>query len=219
MQTDISLDPGVAGRRCPDAPRFRLRFGAIFWRVAILVLVLGEYKVWRFVRASIPRDAPVRRVMGVIYFTPRALFIAFAVAAAVTVAIDLLFRLFIRPAMVQWYYPRCRDRHYTVPIAFHLAARESVLAELPARRMIGRRRVAGTLVRTSHRVCFYPFAWDGEAWETPLERVRDATLQPTIRRVLGFVRGYPDHVVIRDDRDADVALIVAEPDVVRSWFA
>jgi hypothetical protein len=211
MTTDPVGDAVEAAPRLPAAPRFQLDFGAVFWRLALLVLCLSEYKVWRLVRGTFPRHAPVKRIMGVLFFTPQAVFFAFAIAAAATIVIDLVFRVFVRPAMVRWYHPRARGWNDSLPVAFRLAASEQVLAEVPARRMTGCRREPGTLVCTNRKLGFYPFAWDGEESELAREQLTSIALEPTIRRVLGLVQGYPDHLVFQPNDGEPLAIIVADP--------
>jgi hypothetical protein len=190
---------------CPDVPRFQLCFGSIFWKVALVVWLLGEYKVWR-----------ARRLVGLLFYTPRTLFAAFAIAAVVTVVVDLVFRLVVRPLMVLWYHPRGRDPYQSTNLQFRLGSGETVLAEFPARRMEGRSRQPGTLVRTNRRVAFYPYAWDAEPWELDLGRLRAVRTKPTVRRVLGYVRGYPDHLVLQAEDGSEIAVVVADPETTAS---
>jgi hypothetical protein len=215
MLLDDSSAPARRWCRCPDVPRFELCFGAVFTKVALVVLLVGEYKVWRLVRIAVPPSAPGRRVLGFLFYTPRAVFAAFAIGAILTVMVDLVFRLVVKPLMVLWYHPRNRDPFRTTDLCFRLAAGETVLAEIPARRMDGRHRRPGTFVGTDRRIGFYPYAWDGEPWELDLHRLREVRIEPTVRRVLGCVRGYPDHLVLRgDDSAGEIALIVADPDAL-----
>jgi hypothetical protein len=201
-----------------DAPRFRLAFDAVLLRVSLIVICGKEYHVWRFVEKHMPNHSFGQKLMGFLTLAPRWVFLSFLIAGVVTVLLDVAFRMVIRPMMMRWYSPRSRDQNFVPALTFALRPNERMLAELPARRMDGRRRVPGTLVFTNQRLAFNPFAWDGEPWLVGLENVDEIRLEPTVRRVLGLVTGYPDHVSIIVDGREDTAVIVANPEIVLGWF-
>ncbi len=136
----------------------------------------------------------------------------------VAIVSDMVFRLLVRPLMRRWYYPKCLDPTAVHPLLFQLGVGESILEERPARRVDGRTTTPGTLVRTNRRAYFFPFAWQRESWSIPYEHVADVRLVTPRRRALGWVSGYPDHVVVTEDSGETTALIVAEPAEVLSWF-
>jgi hypothetical protein len=211
-------------RRQPTAPRFELRLGEIFWRVFAVALIALEVAKWLWLRPRIPLRPRVgfpprlRRIWYMIYHTPELAFRAFLAAAIIAVVSDLIFRLFVRPLMVCWYNPRGADPELSHPHPFFLKANEQTLAEAPARLVAGRKRLRGTLVRTNWGTYFYPFAWDAEPWSLPdAHLVRVHTRTPR-RRVLGWVTGYPDNVVLSDDAGEETAFVVADPAAVLGWF-
>jgi hypothetical protein len=220
----MDLEPIALPARRRTRPTFQLRIGEIFWRVFAVVLVVLEVAKWLKVRQMIPlrprTEFPprLRRILLMIYYTPELAFKAFLAAAIAAVACDLVFRLLIRPMMVRWYDPRGADPEFRHPHAFFLKADERTLAEVGARRVVGRSRPAGTLVRTNWGVYFYPFAWDLEPWSLPDAHLAGVRLHTPRRRVLGWVSGYPDQVVLRDDEGQETAFVVADPGAVVSWF-
>jgi hypothetical protein len=206
--------------RRPSVPPFQLRFGAIFVRVALITLVVAEVVLWLKLRdAGFPFRPRYRRFLVMLYFTPKLAFRAMALAAAVTVVSDLVFRLLVRPLMQRWYDPRPRDPHWTHPHPFFMKAREVVLDEMAARAVTaGRSRPPGTLVVTDCGLYFYPYAWNAEPWTLPIGHLRSVSLRTPRRRVLGFVEGYPDNVVFTDDSGAEAAFVVADPAALLSRF-
>jgi hypothetical protein len=202
----------------PAYPRFELALGDVFARLALAALAVGAYRTWRRVEHWIPPRLPGRRLMAVAFLTPRTIVAALFCAAVATVVIDLVFRLLVRPLMVKWYHPRSRDPFYVAPLAFDVGPRERLLAETPARRIVGRLRQPGVLVRTDRRVGFFPYAWDAEPWTAAVPECREVAVAPTARRVLGLVRGYPDHVEISTGSGEPLAVIVADPSAVFDWF-
>jgi hypothetical protein len=134
------------------------------------------------------------------------------IGAVAAMATDLVFRLVVRPLMQRWYDPRPRDPHWTHPHPFFMKANERVLAEVGARRATAPRgRPPGMLVLTDCGLYFYPYAWNLEPWTLPLGHLRGVALRTPLRRVLGFVEGYPDHVVFTDDSGEQTAFVVADP--------
>lgn len=208
---DVELQPP---RRTPIAPQFQLRLSAIFWRACVIAFLVREYAVWRFVSKFVPREQPIRRFLGFLYHSQKSFPLAILIGVGVTLAIWLGFRLFVRPLMRRWYHPRPLDPTYSHPLPFYLAPGEEPLAEWPARRLDGLTRHPGTFVRTNRNLWFFPFSWEQEAWSAPLDRLAFARAEPTVRRVLGLVRGYPDHVALTDAGGSTFRIIVADPESV-----
>lgn len=204
----------------PARPEFQLRFGAIFGRVALVTLVVAEVLLWLHLRdAGFPFRPRYRRFLVMLYFTPRLAFRAMALATAVTVMTDLVFRLLVRPMMQRWYAPRPRDPHWEHPHPFFMKAGERVRAEVGARLVAtGRSRPPGMLVVTDCGVYFYPYAWHREPWSLPLGHLRRVGVRTPRRRVLGLVQGYPDNLVLMDDSGEETAFTVADPSALVSLF-
>lgn len=216
MDNDPFETPATAR---PPKPRFILRYGPIFWRVFLVGFVVMEVVFWRkFVQPNFPFRPRFRRLLVMAYFSPRFLLHALMLAAVVTVVCDLIFRLVVRPLMRGWYHPRCLDPTAAHPLPFRLGVGETILEEIPGRRLVGRAKQPGTIVRTNRSLYFFPFAWDLDEWSCPIDHIARARLSTPRRRVLGWVRGYPDHLVLDEDSGESVTLILADPEHALRWF-
>lgn len=218
----MDVDPFAVSSRRPKLPRFRLRRWAIFWRVALLALAVLELYLWLQLRAVIPFQphGRIQRLFFMLVYGPQLATIAVAIALGVTVVSEVVFRLVVRPGMVRWYNPRNRDPASQAPLPFILKSGEQVLREMPARVVDGPRyRPAGTLIRTTHALYFYPYAWDREPWMIPEGHIDQVCLKTPVRRVLYWVEGYPDNLVIRDDSGEETWFVVPDPREALSWFA
>lgn len=213
-------DPTVS-ETAADQPAFQLRFGAIFGRVALVALIAAEVVLWLHLRdAGFPFRPRYRRILVMLYFTPRLAFRAMALATAVTVVTDLVFRLLVRPVMRRWYAPRPLDPNWEHPHPFFTKAGERVQAEVRARLVTpGRSRPPGMLVITNCGVYFYPYVWHREPWSLPLGHLRGVRTRTPRRRVLGLVQGYPDNLVLTDDAGEETAFVVADPSALVSLFS
>lgn len=199
-------------------PPIRLAFGAVFWRIFLVASVAREILIWRKFRPWLRGSPPGKRLMVLLYITPETLFVGFAIAAGVTVLLDMLVRLLARPVAKRWYFPRGTGSDET-PLAFQLEAGEAILAEAPARRRSGVGWRPGTLVMTSRSLWFFPQGWDLEPWSLPLGELRSLRAVPYRPAFGSFVRGVPDRLVVRDRGGDEVAFAVADPAVVVDWFA
>lgn len=218
----MDVEPFASRTRRLTSPTFRLRRGAMFWRVAILVFVVLELYLWLHLRMIIPfkPHGRVRRLFFMVVYAPQLASIAVGVAIGVTVVASAVFRLVVRPSMVRWYNPHSYDPAVQHPMPFFLKLGEEVVAEMPARRVDGpRARPPGTLVRTTHGLYFYPFAWDQEPWMIPEGHIDQVSLKTPVRRVLYWVSGYPDNLVIRDDSGEETWFVVPDPQEALGWFA
>lgn len=199
-------------------PPIRLAFGALFWRVFLVVALLREIALWNHLRPFVMRRQPGFRVAAMILYSPKHLFRAFVAAAIITVVIDLYVRLIMRPLMARWYSPRRGDVEFGTPLAFRLASNEKVLDEIPARLVAGRRTIPGTLARTDRRLWFSPRAWDVEAVSLGTETVSEVSTRPAKTRFGSLIRGTPDRVVVRDTSGTETLFVVGEPAAVLAWF-
>lgn len=218
MSSDPWFEPQSTRRR-PDKPRFQLRFGAFFWRVALATFLLLEVVFWlKAIRPRIPFRPRFRRIVAMIYFTPGLAVRSLIAAFVVTLITELVFRAVVRPMMVAWYYPRSRDLHRCHSLHFRLESGETIQHEVTSRLAAGAGTIKGLLVVTNQRVYFEPYAWDAEAWFLRREQiVRVDAIMPR-RRVLGLVSGYPRHVRVTDTDGADTTLIVGDPESVLGWL-
>jgi hypothetical protein len=199
-------------------PPIRLAFGAVFWRVFLVASLAREVLIWRKLRPWLRGSPPGKRLMMLLYITPETLFVGFAIAAGVTVLLDLLVRLLARPLARRWYFPRGTGSEHT-PLGFHLEAGEAILAEVPARRRSAGGWRPGTLVMTSRVLWFFPLGWDLEPWSVPLGELRSLRTVPYRPAFGTFVRGVPDRIVVRDRDGDEASFAVADPAVVVDWFA
>ncbi len=199
-------------------PPIRLAFGALFWRAFAVLFVLGELAVWSHLRPFLGNRAPGFRVAALILYSPRMIFRVFLIAAAFTVLIDLYVRFIMRPLLARWYSPRTPSTEFGTPIAFHLESREQILNEVPSRRVVGRRCVPGTLIRTDRRLWFSPHAWDCEPWSLRETNLDSLTTRSRRSRLGTFLIGTPDRLVLVDDRGEESVFVVADPGEILSWY-
>ncbi len=210
LDFDADETASSTSRSLPRAPVFRLAFGELLWRVTFFVFLFRELHViqtfWSFRWAP-----PSRRIMAILAHTPKQMFRAFLIGAIAAVVCDLVFRLIVRPLMVRWYNPVNLDPASEHPLLFRLATSEAIDFELPARQVQGRHRPPGTLIRTDRTIWFFPFAWDAEPWSLPVDRLAEIHVEPARRRVLGLVKGYPEHLVLIDQDGARSVFVLADP--------
>lgn len=201
-------------RSQPRALQFRLEYSTIFEQsllVVWLVLVIG---VWVKLQRNFPMWKPLHRLLAWVYFSTTVAVHALTVAGLTALGMYAAFRLVLSPLMIRWYHPRSRDPEYVLPLTFTLMQGERIEARWGARLVLGRRAVPGTLVRTNRCLYFYPFAWEIEPWTLPLDQVARAGKVTPRRRVLNWIAGYPDHVVVSKSDHGTTTLIVADPDHV-----
>lgn len=198
-------------------PAVRLDFGAMFWRVFLVVAVIAEIGLWNKLRPFLFNRNTGFRVAAMILKSPRVLFVAFLIAALITVLIDLYVRHVMGPLMARWYAPR-RDQEFGTPLAFRLESNEKILDEMPARRVQGRRAHAGTLVRTDRHLWFTPAAWHGEPWSLPLRDLGGLLSRPHHVRFGSLIRGLPDRVIVCDNEGGEAEFVVLDPDSLLDWF-
>ncbi len=154
--------------------RLQLAARTVFWRAFVAAFVLVHIVRVQWV---MKRVRPRVRPLAFFYLIPGSLVRSFLIAAAVTAVAAVTVRLVVRPLLERWLSPRS-DADMG---QFHLAANERVVASSPARRSVGRRWPAGTLIRTNLRLWFLPHAHDGEIWSCPLDRLADVRAEPAPR--------------------------------------
>ncbi|QDV38401.1 hypothetical protein [Tautonia plasticadhaerens] len=231
----IDAAPTPTSAPSPTPSRIRLAIGAFLWRSFVLLAVLMELALWAMIRRR-ARGFPRRfRLAWLIGYTPQALFLAFFLAAVLTLAVDLFVRLVVDRLLRKWLSPiteRDDEDQAGRGFGFHLAATERVAASLPARKLVGLRSEPGSLVLTDRNLWFFPSAWDGEPWSVPRERVRSARFEPTPGPIGRLLRNLPPRVVVDIGPDPDPGFVsgpspgadsmarfaLLEPARVRSWF-
>jgi hypothetical protein len=192
-------------------PGIRLAVWSVYWRAAALVFVLAETRLWMRVRRwNVPSTWHTLRPF--VRKSPGYLAFALGAAVLVTLGAALLVRLVIGPQLRRWLGPRTEPTH-----AFHLAPREAVAAESPARRVGGRSCPPGTLVVTNLRLWFFPTAWDVEPWAVPLESMQEARAVPAPPILGGLVTGVPDRIEVLGTGRRET-FVVADPDQILAWF-
>jgi hypothetical protein len=192
-----------------------LNSGAVFLRSALAFFLVRELYVWSWIGRF--RVRPRMRLLIFLFrkgATPRSLFYALLFAAFVTLALDLLVRLVLRPLVRHWHSP------WTDGSAglFHLSANERALDACPARRKSGWSWPAGTLVRTNLRLWFFPNAHDAEAWSRPLDALENVRLVPAPRFAGGLIADWPDRLALEDGDGVAEVFAVLDPDAVLDWF-
>ncbi len=199
-------------------PPIRLAFGATLWRIFAFAAVLMEISIWHRLERFQALRGTGFRIAALIYCTPKIFFKAFLWAAIITVLVDLYVRLIMRPILARWYTPRPRGDEFGMPVAFRLAASETVLEEIPARMVSGRSTSPGTLIRTDRRLWFSPFGWDREPWSMFEADMESASTVTAPSRLGSLIRGLPQRLCLRDRNGAETRFVLADPRVVLRWY-
>jgi hypothetical protein len=199
-------------------PPIRLAFGALLWRVFLVIAVMKELQLWNRLRPFLVNKSGGFRVAVMILKSPSKLFAAFVLAAVITVILDLYVRLIMRPLMARWYAPKRGDAEFGTPLTFRLDSNERILDEIPARLVSGRTAQPGTLVRTDRRLWFSPRAWDQEPWSIASARIAEVATRPAPIRFGSLILGTPDRLVVRDDSGAESLFVVSDPLEVLALF-
>jgi hypothetical protein len=185
----------------------------------VIVIFIGlETALWlRRIRPRIPFRPRYRRVAAMFAAAPTLLMRSILIAAIATIVVELIFRALVRPLMIRYYEPQSRGLNgFGHDLAFSLEGGEVVWADMPVRRVEGRRERPGRLVWTDRRVCFCPFDWRADPWEIRRDSrgaVATARAVRPARRVLGLVQGYPKHVRFEDGTQ----FAVRDPQAVLAW--
>ena len=195
----------------------RLAFSPVLWRLFLVISVIKELNKWHWLRFLQAQKGTGVRVAALIFFSPGILFQAFLTATIVTVFLDLLVRMAVRPLMVRWYNPTKMDDDFGTPLSFRLASRETILAELPSRIIEGRLSRPGSLVRTDRRIWFVPFDWSSELWSVEPKEAEKVTTRPAKSRFGAVLRGLPDRLVFSDRSGHETEFLVAQPSLVEQW--
>lgn len=194
-------------------PRVRLDFSAMLWRATLLLFALNETALWLFlVQRGVRRG---QRFGLFVSLTPQSLFLAFLVAATLTVVADLLVRLVVRPLVRLWHEPRVEE----APFTFHLAAHERVLLTSPARMSTGRLWPIGTLVLTDRRLWFFPNEWDAEPWVVPHDQRGPAWIEPGPDFLAGYVVGFPERLALASGPSTEVRFVLPDPRAMADQLA
>jgi len=195
------------------APRLRLAFWPVVWRLAVLLLIVREYRMWRWIRRG-PRIRRAARIALMLLRTPRLAFFAFLFATIMAVLADLFVRLAIQPLVWYWYHPPIEASAGS----FHLAPTEVVEFVSPARRGLGTHWQPGTLVLTNHRLWFFPRSWDAEPWSARRDDLPQPSSEPAPGWFWGLLLGSPDRLRFSDPTGKSVTFAVPDPSAVLGWL-
>ena len=201
-----------------NPPPIRLRFGATLWSLFVALAIVMEANRWRRMRPRVRRRGFGFQVAYMILISPRILFTAFLIAAGTTVLLDLFARIVARPLAARWYSPPICDDPFGSPLSFQMTASEAILDRLPARMVVGRKKVRGVLVQTDRRVAFVPDSWDREPWTVADTEIQELATRPDSSPWSKFVLGIPDRVILRPTDGPDAEFLVADPREVLAWF-
>ena len=199
-------------------PPIRLAFGATLWRIFAVAAVFMEIAIWHRLERFQALRGTGFRIAALIYCSPKIFFKAFLWAAIITVLLDVYVRLIMRPILARWYNPRRRTDEIGTPLAFRLAASETVLDEVSARMVIGRSARPGILVRTDRRLWFSPFGWDHEPWSMLESDLESASSVAAPSRLSSLILGLPKRLCLRDHDGVETRFVVADPRVVLNWY-
>jgi hypothetical protein len=181
------------------------------WSIVVILVALEIY-LW----VHLGRVAPNRRVAFLLRKTPGILTSAAMLGSLWTLMTALVVRFLVGPVVAHWHTPLCQGGTHL----FHMGASERLVASTPARRRWGWRWTAGRLVRTNHRLWFFPEAHDIEVWSCALEDIHDVALQPAPEVAWGLIRHWPERVAVRPVwAERPELFAVSDPRSVFSWFS
>ena len=188
----------------------------LFVGLAVIVFVSRQlFLIQRLLRFQMPLDHRIRLLLFHHWAAPRSLIYALLIAGVVTFVLQVLVSLIVGPLVRAWLQPRTDG---TAGL-FHLAAGESMVESVPARRLDGSSWIAGTLVRSNRSLWFIPEGWDAEPWSVPLNAIRSIGPEPGPPVAWGFVRGVPDRLVVVGNQGESAAFAVYDPEMLTTWFA
>jgi hypothetical protein len=195
--------------------RIQLAAYALFWRLAMVIAIVRQWVFWLMIQ-RLPATPAQRLWIATFgrHGVRRSLLVGLIAAAVMTMILDLLVGLIVRPLVRLWQSPRID------PDAglFHLGADEQVVATSPARRGSGRAWPGGLLVRTNRKLWFFPSDHLREPWSRPLDDLTEIQLLPSPPVAWGFLRNWPDRFTFRTSEGTRETFAVPEPLAVLSWF-
>ncbi|WP_422929515.1 hypothetical protein [Singulisphaera sp. PoT] len=182
-----------------------------FFQMLAINFFLAQLLIW----LHFPHHGQLgQRILLALFTIPMAMFPALLTAGLMTLAAALLVRILIRPLVDRWLRPVVDDAQG----AFHLAPSEWVIEASPARWKKGWLWIPGLLVRTNQKVWFFPRAFEVEAWSCLLVSPRDVELEPGLKAAWGYIKNWPDRVVVRVADDSPAVFAVPEPHSVSQWL-
>jgi hypothetical protein len=195
--------------------RVQLAAYALFWRLAMVIAIVRQWIFWLAIQ-WLPATPAQRLWMATFgrHGVRRSFLIGLIAAAVVTMLVDLLVGLIVRPLMRHWHAPRI-DLDSGL---FHLGANEGVVASSPARRASDWGWPCGLLVLTNRRLWFFPIDHLAEAWSCPLEELSEVRLRPAPPVAWGFLRNWPDRFTLATSEGTREQFAVPDPLAVLSWF-
>jgi hypothetical protein len=202
-------------REGPGDRGVRLAFSTVFNLITVSLLVFLHLLLWRRLRFIGRRRGAGQRLMSFLFFMPRTIVAALAVAAVVTLGLDLVARFIIGPLVRMWSNPRVPDPLEHTDLAFRLEPGETLELWSPGRRKTGPIWQPGSVVITSHHVWFLPLRGELRSHErgTVLGWIRVAAP----RWGFGLIKGIPDHVKLMLNGRESELFAVANPDRFLVW--
>jgi hypothetical protein len=197
-------------------PPLRIAFGAVFWRIFLLAFAIQQFIAFNKARHLFHGQGLRRQLAGFAEFSPYALTLALLVAAAATLALDLLVRWVVRAAVGWWYHPRAGAAG--TALGFHLEPGERLLRDGPARRRQQYGWRPGTLVLTDRRLAFYDANWHDEPDVFNRRTLVSLRCEPNTAPRGSFLLGIPGRLIVRDSEGRETSLAVADPAEILSWF-
>jgi hypothetical protein len=188
----------------------------VFLRAFLVTFAIFEFfLLYRLRRLPLrmPRNHPVFGVFLLV--TLRSLLFSLILAGLIAVLLLLVVRLVARPLLSIWLRP------VADPSAglFHLAASETIIASVPARRKSRWVWQPGALVLTNRRIWFIPSAWDSEPSSVELGDVENCELQLPACAGIGLVTNWPPVLKLLTRHESRWTIAVRDPEVVLEWLA
>jgi hypothetical protein len=188
----------------------------IFWRSFVLIFLVRELFVWHWIQ-QLPVRVPGYRVIIFLLArkaTPTSFAWALVGGGAVTLLAFLIDYLVVRPLLNWWRSPSVDSSSGL----FHLAARESIVTSVPARRNLGWVWQAGTLVLTDRRVWFFPAAWNDQPWSLDFQDFDHIEPRSTVLARLVPIRHWPENLCFSTRSGEKSTFAMANPAAVLAWF-
>ncbi len=145
----------------------------------------------------------------------RSLLLALLAGGVVTLVAIAVLHLVLRPLLKLWFNPLVD----TASVLFHLAANETIIASVSARRRSGWAWHPGCLTVTTRRLWFFPARWNQEPWSAALDDVDRIAEERSVLAELPPIRNWPLPLRFISRSGGGAVFAVADPAVVLAWFS